>query len=252
MKIKIKKFHIRFFAFHIQNKKYTVTFYKIKLTKEKNVEKWGKCMIDKLCENITARIRKEMPEIDDEKAEIIHFGVSLIFGELPKIFFMFAFGIILGLWWQTLLAFFLILPYRVASGGFHLKTHIGCFLCTNIIYCGNAYLSTIWNFPNEISKYITIGSIFILGVILVSIYAPADTENIPIISKKERRTKKILSYVFLILNMIGALFIPNTTIANILIFGTLVQTLSITRVAYILTKNKYGYEEYLKAQETLS
>lgn len=205
-------------------------------------------MIDKICEYLTNKIRKQMPEIDDEKAEIINYGIQLIVGEIPKIFLMFGLGIILGLWWQTILAFFLLLPYKIVSGGFHLKTHIGCFLCTNIVYCGNAYISTIWNFPNEITKYITILGIFILGIIMVSIYAPADTENLPILTKKERKTKKILSYIFLIINLLVAAFIPSNTISNLIILGTLIQTLSITRLAYIITKNKYGYEEYLKAQ----
>lgn len=206
-------------------------------------------MIDKFCRYLTNKIRKQMPEVDDEQEEVILYGIQLIVGEIPKIFLMFGLGIILGLWWQTLLAFFLILPYKVCSGGFHLKTHLGCFLCTNIVYCGNAYISTIWNFPNEIAKYITIAAIWIFGIIMVSIYAPADTENLPILTKKERKTKKILSYIFLSANMIIALFIPNSTISNLLIFGTLIQTISITRIAYIITKNKYGYEEYLKAEQ---
>ena len=206
-------------------------------------------MIDKICEYLTNKIRKQMPEVDDEKAEIINYGIQLIVGEIPKIFLMFGLGIILGLWWQTLLAFFLLLPYKTVSGGFHMKTHIGCFLCTNLVYCGNAYISTIWNFPSEMSKYITILGALILGIIMVSIYAPADTENLPILTKKERKTKKILSYVFLILSLAVAAFVPNTVISNLIIIGTFVQTLSITRIAYIITKNKYGYEEYLKAQK---
>ena len=206
-------------------------------------------MIDKFCKYLTNKIRKQMPEVDDEKAEVILYGIQLIVGEIPKIFLMFGIGIILRLWWQTLFAFFLILPYKVCSGGFHLKTHLGCFLCTNIVYCGNAYLSTIWNFPNEIAKYITIAVIWIFGIIMISIYAPADTENLPILTKKERKTKKILSYIFLSINMLVALFVSNTIISNLLIFGTLIQTISITRIAYILTKNKYGYKEYLKAKQ---
>lgn len=206
-------------------------------------------MIDKICVYLTNKIRKQIPEIDDERAEIILYGVQLIVGEIPKIFLMFALGLILGLWWQTLLAFFLILPYKICAGGFHLKTHLGCFLCTNIVYCGNAILSTIYTFPSELVKIITITSIWIIGIILVSIYAPADTENLPILTKKERKTKKILAYIFLSINMLAAIFIPNKTISNILIFGTAIQTISITRIAYILTKNKYGYEEYLKAQK---
>lgn len=205
-------------------------------------------MIDKFCEYLTQKIRKQMPEIDDERAEAILYGIQLIVGEIPKIFLMFALGIILGLWWQTLLAFFLILPYKACSGGFHLKTHLGCFICTNIVYCGNALISTIFNFPSEMYKYITVIAIWIFGIIMVSIYAPADTENLPILTKKERKIKKILSYVFLTINMIVAIFIKNNIIANILIFGTIIQTISITRIAYNITKNKYGYETYLKEQ----
>ena len=205
-------------------------------------------MIDKFCEYLVKKIRKQMPEIDDEKAEVIMYGIQLIVGEIPKIFLMFALGILLGLWWQTILAFILLLPYKTVSGGFHLKTHLGCFLCTNLVYCGNAYISTIWNFPSEISKIITILAIWIFGIIMVSIYAPADTENLPILTKKERRTKKVLSYVFLTINMIVAEVIPNEIIANLIIIGTALQTISITRIAYILTKNKYGYELYLKEQ----
>ncbi len=205
-------------------------------------------MIDKFCEYLIQKIRKQMPEIDDERAEAILYGIQLIIGEIPKIFLMFALGIILGLWWQTLLAFFLILPYKACSGGFHLKTHLGCFICTNIVYCGNALISTIFNFPSEMYKYITAIAIWIFGVIMVSIYAPADTENLPILTKKERKIKKILSYIFLTINMIVVIFIKNNIIANILIFGTIIQTISITRIAYNITKNKYGYETYLKEQ----
>lgn len=208
-------------------------------------------MIDKFCDYLVRKIRNQMPEIDDERAEVILYGIQLLVGEIPKVFFVFILGFILGLGWQTLLAFFLILPYKICSGGFHLKTHLGCFICTNIVYCGNAYLSTIWTFLNEISKYITILAIWILGIIMVSIYAPADTENRPILTRKERKSKKILSYIFLTINILMAIFIPNRIISNIIIFGTLIQTISITRIAYILSKNKYGYEEYLKQQVTI-
>lgn len=206
-------------------------------------------MVDKICRYLTQKIRRQMPEMDDEKAEIIFYGIQLIVGEIPKIFLMFGLGIILGLWWQTLLAFFLLLPYKSVSGGFHLKTHLGCILCTNLVYCGNAYLSTIWNFPSETAKYLTILAIWIFGMIMVSFYAPADTENLPILTKKERKSKKILSYLFLTINMIVAFAIPNTVIANLIIIGTTIQTISITKIAYKITKNKYGYEEYKKAQE---
>lgn len=202
-------------------------------------------MIDKFCEYLTNKIRKKMPEVDDEQAEIIMYGIQLIVGEIPKVFSVFIIGALLGLWWQTLLAFWMLLPYKYASGGFHLKTHLGCFIGTNLIYCGNAYISTIAQVDINLRILLIIVNL-IFGFIMISIYAPADTINLPILTKKERKTKKVLSYIFLSINMIIALFIPNGVISNILVFGTFIQTFSITRVAYKITKNEYGYETYLQ------
>ena len=207
-------------------------------------------MIDKFCEYLTNKIRKQMPDIDDQRAEIINYGIQLIVGEIPKFFLMFFTGIIFGLWYQTLLAFFLILPYKITSGGVHLKTHFGCIIMTNLVYCGNAAISTYITLP-FIIKIILIIINLILGVIFITKYAPADTVNMPILRKKERKIKKNLSYMFLIINLVVAYFIPNEIISNILLFGTLVQTLSITRVAYLLAKNEYGYENYIKQKENL-
>ena len=44
-----------------------------------------------------------------------------------------------------------------------------------------------------------------------------------------------------------AIFIKNTTISGIIIFGDLIQTLTITRIAYKVTHNKYGHEIYAES-----
>ena len=79
---------------------------------------------------------------------------------------------------------------------------------------------------------------------MIKLYAPADTENVPILRKKERTQKQILSYLILTVEFIIAIIIGNTTIAGIIIFGDLIQTLTITRIAYKITDNKYGHEVY--------
>lgn len=208
-------------------------------------------MIDKFCEYLTGKIRKEMPDIDDERAEIIQYGIQLIVGEIPKLLLMLLIAFILGVLWQTLLAYFLILPYKYASGGFHLKTHIGCFVGTIMCYCGNSILSTYITLPTNIKIAFILANL-LLGVIMISKYAPADTINLPILTKKERKLKKILSYIFLIANMLVAIIVPNKIISNILIFGTLVQTFSITRLAYKITKNEYGYETYIEQNQIIT
>ena len=200
-------------------------------------------MIDKICTFLTNRIRKEMPEIDDERAEVINYGLQNIVGEVPKIFLLFIIAFILGMLKEVLFMFIVLTPYRGASGGFHLKTHLGCILGTTAFYCGIVFLSQHIVLGN-ITKYILIGIIWIFGMIMIKLYAPADTENVPILSTKDRKRKQIIAYITFSIALIIAIFVENNVISNILIFGNLLQTLMITKLAYRLTNNKYGYEVY--------
>lgn len=202
-------------------------------------------MIDNICSYLTNKMKIRMPDIDEEKAEILDYGLHLIIGEIPKVFIMIGLAFLLGVGELSILAFLLILPYRSFSGGFHLKTHLGCILCTTSFYAGTALLSKYITLTEPI-KYIAIIAVWIFGMMMIKLYAPADTENVPVISKKERRKRKIASYIMLSISLLVAAIIPNRIISNILLFGMLIQTLSITRLAYKITKNKYGYEEYEK------
>ena len=200
-------------------------------------------MIDKICTFLTKKIRKEMPEIDDERAEVIQYGLQNIIGEVPKIFLLLIIAFLLQMLKEVLFMFVALLLYRGASGGFHLKTHLGCILGTTLFYCGIVFLSQNIVLDQTI-KYIIIGIGWVFGMIMIKLYAPADTENVPILSKKDRRKKQIIAYITFSIGLIAAIFIQNSVISNILIFGNLLQTLTITKVAYRLTKNKYGYEVY--------
>ena len=208
-------------------------------------------MIDKICENLTNKIRKQMPEIDDERAEVIMYGLQLIIGEIPKLILLFTVAIILRIGWLVIFAYITMLPYKTVAGGFHLKTNIGCTIGTFIVYFGNVLISKSLEIEPQYIKYMIVGVTWIFSIIMISIYAPADTVNLPILRKKERKTKKILSYIFATITLIGAIFIKNSTISNILLFNVLIESISISRLAYKLTKNEYGYETYTK-QDALS
>ncbi len=200
-------------------------------------------MVDKICDYLTNKIRKEDQEIDDERAEIINYGIHLIVGEIPKFFIIMGIAYLLGVFDLTILSYFLVLPYRGASGGFHLKTHIGCIVGSVVFFSGIALLAKYVILETTV-KYIVTFIIWLFGMIMVKLYAPADTENVPIISKKERKKKKILSYILLTASIIASLIIKDTVMSNIIVYGMLFQSISITRLAYKLTKNKYGYEVY--------
>ena len=203
-------------------------------------------MIEKICTYIVNQMRKQMPDIDDEKAEIITYGIELIIGEIPKIFLLFVLSFILGIGWYTVFAYVALIPYRASSGGFHLKTHIGCIIYTLILYSGSALLGK-YIILTGIAKYIIAFVFWTFCMIMLKLYAPADTENVPILRKKERRQKKIISYIILTVEFIIAVVINNSIIAGVIIFGDFIQTLTITRLAYKITDNKYGHEIYANA-----
>lgn len=204
-------------------------------------------MIDNICLFLTNKIRSETKEVDEEKLEVINYGLHLIIGEIPKIFIVLIVAYFLGILKYTIVMILVLLPYRNFSGGFHLKTHIGCIISTTLYYCGIPKISNYIFLYNPM-KVIFILCAWIFGTIMITKYAPADTENVPILRKKERKQKKILSYISFTIGLIAALFIKNNIIVNIILFGNIIQSIMITPVAYKLTNNKYSYEVYGKGE----
>ena len=200
-------------------------------------------MINQICESLTNKIRQEMPDIDDEKAEVIQYGLELIIGEVPKIILLFAVAIVLKIGWLVVFAYFSMLPYKIVAGCFHLKTNIGCTIGTLTIYYGNVLISKYITWTPIYTKYIVILIAFVFSMIMVSLYAPADTVNLPILTKKERKTKKVLSYIFATVTLIVSIIIKDNTLSNILLLNVIIESICISRVAYKITKNEYGYEQ---------
>lgn len=207
-------------------------------------------MIEKLCNKLTKKIQNKMPEIDNERAEIINYGLQLVIGEVPKTFIILAIAYVFGVLKLSILALLFVMPYKTFSGGVHLKTHVGCIVATSLFYIGNAFLSKNIIIEPIYIKYFLIGAIWCFSIVMIKLYAPADTEAVPILRKKDRDLKRNLSYITMTLTLIIAMFIKNSIISNLLIFGTLLQTISITKFIYKLTNSKYGYLEYIKSKES--
>lgn len=201
-------------------------------------------MIDKFCDWLTNKIKEKVTDIDEEKELVINFGIRLIFGELPKILILFIIGFLLNMGWYTLLLFALIAPYRSFTGGFHLKTHIGCMVTTSFLYLAPIILAKSVQIKQPIIIYILAVLIAIFSIVIISKYAPADTENMPILSKKERQSKKIKAYIALIILLAIILFNTNYIISYMLICGIFLQNLTVLPISYKLTNSKYGYQVY--------
>ena len=206
-------------------------------------------MIDKICDKLIKRIRAKMPEVDDERAEVIKYGLGLIIGELPKMFLLFVIAWLFGIFKYALISFAIILPYKLVSGGVHLKTHIGCILGTSLLYCGNVFISKYINITDIKNQIFFSAIILIFAIIMISLYAPADTENVPILRKKERAKKKIISYIIVTAMIIISFLVKDRVISNMFRVGVLLQSLMISKLTYSIFKVKFGYLEYIKTKK---
>lgn len=203
-------------------------------------------MIDFLCGKLIKRMELKIPNLNDERKEIIKYGLELYIGELPKFFLVIIISIIFNIFELTVISFLVISIYRYFSGGIHFKTHIGCTISTVGLYIGNVFFSKLVCLESIINinlKIIISIMILIFSLVLIFLYAPADTKNIPIFNEVVRKRKKIYSSIIVILIITISIFIKNDIVSNILIFGVFFQSLTIWNLTYKIFKVELGYKK---------
>ena len=156
----------------------------------KCVHKRGEHMVDKICDTLLNKIRKADLSIDDEKAEIIYYGLQNMIGELPKVIIIFCVAALIGIFKLVVIGTIVLMVYRGLAGGIHLKSHISCLLVSMTMMYGSIYLAREIVFDNT---YLVYTILCLIDTFLAFLYAPADTENRPIIKEEQRRRQKIES-----------------------------------------------------------
>lgn len=175
------------------------------------------------------------------KLEEIRYGLEGIYLTITKSIVIFSIAFIFGILKELLifLLFFNIL--RFTAFGIHAKNSIICLIYSNLIFL----------LLPVIAKYLVINKIvkiisFIIIIILIGKYAPADTEKRPIVSPKRRQTYKIISIIISISYMIISLSINNNFISNSLLLSLLLELIMINPLTYKIYKQPYNnYKTYL-------
>ena len=190
-------------------------------------------------------VKENYPNYDDNKLDEIRYGLEATYLSLTKTFVILMACFILGIIKEALLLLILFNFLRLTAFGIHATKSWMCWISSSLVFLVCPYLCIHLSIPLYI--LVTIASIC---WIIFLLYAPADTENVPILRKSERKQKQILSYITFTLGLIIAIFIKNPIISNILLFGNLIQSMMITRLAYRLTGSQYGYELYQEETST--
>ena len=203
-------------------------------------------MIDAFCEKLTCVIQTNVQGIDEEKAEIINFGIKSIVSEVSKLLIILLSAYLLGILNYVIIAVVSHGLYRTYAGGFHAKTHLICLTTSMVIVYSNICLS-IYIGTNFNKLWLIYILVYSFNCFMIYLYAPADVEEKPILSKTLR--KKLRTEAFLVMNAIIAISlfaISNYIIANILLFSTLFVSITLMPISYKVIGCKHGYEGHIK------
>lgn len=197
-------------------------------------------MVDSICDWLLKKIMTNDPSIDEEKSEIIYYGLQNIIGELPKGIFILIAAWMCGVLDLVLIGTIPFLIYRGFAGGVHLKTHISCLIISILLIVGSAFLAKNVLFENPFYIYTTL---MLFNLSLAILYAPADTENRPIMKDSQRKRQKIESISMIIFIYLLSMFvIKEQSIASLNLYMLTVESFMITPIAYKLFDNKSGEE----------
>ena len=183
--------------------------------------------------------------INDVKLKEIRYGLESIYLSLFKTIVIIIVSIFIHTFNELYLLFITYGLLRLVAFGLHTKKSIHCWISSITTFIIIPYLIK----SIVINKYILI-TISILLLILICIYAPADTEKRPLINKKKRLIYKILSIIISSSYILVIIFLNNSYIQNLLFFSLLLQTLLILPITYKLFGLKYdNYKRYKRKED---
>ena len=178
--------------------------------------------------------------INEEELEVINYGLESIYLTLVKIVIIIFLSLLLGIFKEVILMIVSYNIIRFFAFGWHAPNSTSCLITSIILFIGGAYVSVYL----DISIYIKIIISFI-SILLISIYAPADTEKRPLINRKKRMKYKYISIVVSIFMSFFLIKFHDSYLSNFLLIGLIEAVIMILPITYKLYKLPYNnYKTY--------
>lgn len=186
------------------------------------------------CEKV---IRKNKNAISSDEMEVIMYGLEGIYLTITKLIIIFLLAWLLGMFKEMLLTLLFYNILRVFAFGMHASKSWHCLLISSTCFLLGPFLGMTLN----INYYFKIICVLIL-IVLVIIYAPADTKKRPLINKRKRFRWKILSIIVAIIMSVCIVVFNQYKLSNYMLIGfieAVAMILPITYKVFGLPYNNY-------------
>lgn len=184
-----------------------------------------------------SNIKKNKPDLNEEQLEIIEYGLEGLYLTIIKIIIILLLAIVLDILKETVLMIIFYNVTRFFTFGLHAKTSTACLITSLLLFIGGTYLATYLQIPLIVKIILSV-----ICLILICIYAPADTEKRPLINPKKRKRFKIQSIIISIIMGTLIIYLNDSYISNFMVIGQLeavIMILPITYKAFDLPYNNY-------------
>lgn len=151
-------------------------------------------MISKLSEKITNTLVVKNTISEDDR-ELYEYGFFMLFSNLYFIVITCIFGLIFGVFFESLIFFISFMLIRKYAGGYHAKTETRCQIVSTLSILISILVIRFVNFDGISVILLAITAI---SSILIFAFAPLDTPEKPL-SKKEKNYFRKISYIILVI-----------------------------------------------------
>jgi len=183
-------------------------------------------------------------DINDSEIEKIRYGLEAVYLTLTKLIAISLLAIYLNIFEEFIVFTLLYNFVRLFAFGIHAKNSLICLLLSSFIFLFFPYLASVMT--SNTYGNLVMGSIC---VILMIIYAPADTHKRPLINKKKRIRFKMLSVGISSIYLLLALLINNDFISNCMILSLITEVILILPVTYRLFDLPYNNYKLYKGKK---
>ena len=180
-------------------------------------------------------IKNKRKDISTDELDEIRYGLEGIYLTITKTIVIFGLSIVLGIFKEMIIMLIVFNILRTTGFGLHAKKSWQCWVSSIIMFI----------FLPILSKYIIINSLIklilgILSIILIYLYAPADTKKHPLVNEKKRTILKFITTIECIVLVSIMLFTKNNIISNLILFGIYIEIILINPLSYKIFKLDYN------------
>ena len=201
-------------------------------------------MKNKILDTIIKNI-KETNNYDDKKLLEIRYGLETLYLSIFKLIIIIIISFFIHTTYYLCLLFAIYGLLRITGFGLHTKNSLQCWI----------FSITIFSLFPFLIKHLAINTTFLyiaslVLLILIIIYAPADTEKRPLINKKKRLVYKIITSIITIIYVLIMFITKNLILKKLLFFSIFLEVILILPISYRLLGLKYNnYISYKRKEE---